>query len=1855
MRTTKKTLLLSVMTLLICISLFIGTTLAWFVDTVTTGRNTVISGDLDVELKHYTTDPANAQSVKDSSDLFSVEGWEPGVIAFENFVVSNEGTLELKYDLTMNVFDFNSVTVDNYPHNLSDVLKVTVLDGSFTGTREQAQQLAYTDSLESFSKSNYLDVQGGTHDSDTFCVVVYWQPSDNDNIYNLSNGAVSSDGEPLYIDLGVNLVAGQKDYEADSFDKTYDESAKTHDHEYHVQPSGAWKCNKCSDVLTNTGAPYVLVDPNGTVTADGKITEAEALTVTAQPLTPTNAAALTGIGVTIKQTNSRYTYVYENKGADAVASRVYIRMNGGDLAIDAPLDTVHRYGTADDCYIMNVADHSYVENGSVNDIVMLGSGHIEISERASVVDLSVAKYAEPADVTITLNGDSTNVGTIAVYNTQSAIVVEKKSATQAQATQTTPQVMQNNGESVVIINDETARVGTKLFSTVDDAIAEAETKGNKEAARIVNDETLPTPAAVPQDTVLKVAAYIQVNVTDQTGINLNDNGMLVNVGTIVNSKDQLTAPVGLSVNDDAEIVNYGGFFDSVYATDNNVPDGGIFNNNGQKIENDGTITNIGNIENAGMITNKGDVGNSGNITNKTTDSKIENTTVDSKLTNDGKITNEGEITNSGTVTNNGSLVNKENSELNNSGTVTNDGDLKNDGTITNSGSDAVLDLTNGSTDGDGTISNENGATVKEENKEDRIARIGSKYYETLASAISAATEGKTVSLAADTSENVSIHGVDNLTIDLNGHTLTGTVNIYDCKGTTIKDGTVSNTSGIAFRIGEHQSTNVRWKRTEEVPRTYPCPGYHPLPPAQGVIIENVTATAKHIFQFTNIEDDYTRDGQQKCYGIYTYKTGYQRDDQYLDGGYSNPEKQAEVFNSCTDIDSVTVKGGVFNYTTDLVQSVARKNGNDPEPLEGHSIDMVYDKKVLTIQDAAQANGSDIGRFVAEGTYAVETAPGVFTLTTAEPDSYTAKINRLYFCYNGGGNSAVKYAILDGDTTETVYLNENATVQRTMGKGDRLDIVSDNGSSWSGAKAEKGYGIVKTVDAQDDTLTHFTTEIYVEASVWNKDGTKVDDYGTLKEAFVDTVCYDKIVKLESDITIDSKSGNVSGIDYGIVTSSRTTFDLNGHTYTYNGTGGAIVTYTQSGTTTFKDSKGGGKIVATNGYAIAKTRNHSTEYFSFEGGTYISKKSDAVNFNYIAGLNITGGTFIGKTKAFYIGTQVRALTVSGGTFISETDNALRVNGQNNENNDYPPSVNVTGGTFISPSDKEPISISSGVTTQSVSDNAKKIKCTFGSNQALIINSDGTCNAVDLVPDGSNYTVTAPADSKVLLPQLDYRIGYTYDGWFVGSNKVSNGNTLVKAGAEQTTFTARYTQKTAFNVTLNETNAAVSATVNGNYWNSSTQIPAGATVVFSVDYSEIEDRTCTIKDENGTTYTVGEAFTMPNADITVTASSIGYYLNLEVTDATVTATVDGEPWNGTDPIHSGSSVVVGVEYAKTYNQVCTIKSGNSNYTVGTEFTMPKKDVTVTASSNDELKFTKNETNATVTVTVNGEEWNGTDAILVGDTIVVTASYSKNNNQKCEIKDANGTNYTAGTEFTMPSYDVTVTASSDDSWCFAEGTLITLADGSKKAIEDITFDDEILTWSFFTGEFEAKGIALLVDHGEEEHAVINLVFSDGKRLEIIGEHAIFDYDANRFVYLSSVNCAYYVGHRFVTEGEDGEYSIAQLVDATVKTEVVNSYSITSDNNSNAFAGGLLTVAPPAEFYTIIEMGGRMRYDVDQFNADVAKYGLYTYSDFEDYVSYEQFEAFNGAYLKPYVCKGCLTFDDIIDLINLYKEFMPE
>ena len=109
--TTRSALFTSIISLLLCVSMLVGTTFAWFTDEVVTGMNTIAAGNLDVELYH--SDKNDSGYVETDTVLFNdVTMWEPGVVVYENFEVENVSNLALKYQLSIKFENETKVSVD---------------------------------------------------------------------------------------------------------------------------------------------------------------------------------------------------------------------------------------------------------------------------------------------------------------------------------------------------------------------------------------------------------------------------------------------------------------------------------------------------------------------------------------------------------------------------------------------------------------------------------------------------------------------------------------------------------------------------------------------------------------------------------------------------------------------------------------------------------------------------------------------------------------------------------------------------------------------------------------------------------------------------------------------------------------------------------------------------------------------------------------------------------------------------------------------------------------------------------------------------------------------------------------------------------------------------------------------------------------------------------------------------------------------------------------------------------------------------------------------------------------------------------------------------------------------------------------------------------------------------------------------------------------------------------------------------------------------------------------------------------------------------------------------------------------
>lgn len=222
----KKALALSLLSLLLCCSMLVGTTFAWFTDSVSSGANRIVAGNLDVDV--FYGDPSEGNSITGMETLFNdVTLWEPGAVAYENLTIANLGTLALKYTMGVSFTNENYVLVDGEPtYSLPQILKVGLVPG---GIQEGLSRDEVIEAVggQWYAMETYTwegELLANTNE-ETMGVAIWWEPSDEDNNWNLNNGKLTDDGtDYLYVDLGINLFATQLVQEEDSFGNDYDAS-----------------------------------------------------------------------------------------------------------------------------------------------------------------------------------------------------------------------------------------------------------------------------------------------------------------------------------------------------------------------------------------------------------------------------------------------------------------------------------------------------------------------------------------------------------------------------------------------------------------------------------------------------------------------------------------------------------------------------------------------------------------------------------------------------------------------------------------------------------------------------------------------------------------------------------------------------------------------------------------------------------------------------------------------------------------------------------------------------------------------------------------------------------------------------------------------------------------------------------------------------------------------------------------------------------------------------------------------------------------------------------------------------------------------------------------------------------------------------------------------------------------------------------------------------------------------------------------------------------------------------------------------------------------------------------------------
>ena len=211
-KATKRALLTSVMALVMCVVMLVGTTFAWFTDTASTGVNKIVSGNLKVDIIGADSDSHIEKLNFTKAATTDAEAgaeilWEPGCrYLTQGFRIANKGNLALKWKAEINkdnIVDGKVVDTAKDGVSLLDVIDFYVVTKAADGTETAVAIEDFVGNLTKGAKSDVYYIKG------------------------VMKTTAGNDYQDLTLDgITITVYATQLTAEFDSFDNQYDKDAK---------------------------------------------------------------------------------------------------------------------------------------------------------------------------------------------------------------------------------------------------------------------------------------------------------------------------------------------------------------------------------------------------------------------------------------------------------------------------------------------------------------------------------------------------------------------------------------------------------------------------------------------------------------------------------------------------------------------------------------------------------------------------------------------------------------------------------------------------------------------------------------------------------------------------------------------------------------------------------------------------------------------------------------------------------------------------------------------------------------------------------------------------------------------------------------------------------------------------------------------------------------------------------------------------------------------------------------------------------------------------------------------------------------------------------------------------------------------------------------------------------------------------------------------------------------------------------------------------------------------------------------------------------------------------------------------
>ena len=208
-KATKRALLTSVMALVMCVVMLVGTTFAWFTDTASTGVNKIVAGNLKVDIVGAESD-SHIEKLN-FTKAAGAEGeallWEPGCrYLTEGFRIANKGNLALKWRAEINkdnIVDGKAAPTAKDGKSLLDVIDFYVVTKAADGTETAV-------AIENFTGKLAANVGK----SETYYIKGVMQTTAGNDYQDLTLDGIT-----------ITVYATQDTVENDSFNDQYDKDA----------------------------------------------------------------------------------------------------------------------------------------------------------------------------------------------------------------------------------------------------------------------------------------------------------------------------------------------------------------------------------------------------------------------------------------------------------------------------------------------------------------------------------------------------------------------------------------------------------------------------------------------------------------------------------------------------------------------------------------------------------------------------------------------------------------------------------------------------------------------------------------------------------------------------------------------------------------------------------------------------------------------------------------------------------------------------------------------------------------------------------------------------------------------------------------------------------------------------------------------------------------------------------------------------------------------------------------------------------------------------------------------------------------------------------------------------------------------------------------------------------------------------------------------------------------------------------------------------------------------------------------------------------------------------------------------